>query len=152
MQNREGIRERNRRIGRSLNRPAVGAYRGRYSGPAIFDAELYPHAGLADHGAALPPTDKAALDSATWSLQTRCLTEEATATLSRISPAVKSQIICERELAICEALGALVVLSPSLSYFRSSCGRSACIGARADFRAKVHLHHAFLQDAASVSV
>jgi hypothetical protein len=29
MQNREGIRERNRRIGRSLNRPAVGAYRGR---------------------------------------------------------------------------------------------------------------------------
>ena len=91
-----------------------------------------------------PPTDKAAVDSATWSLQTRCLTEETTATLSRISPAVKSQIICERELAICEALGALVVLSPSLSFFRSSCGRSACIGAKADFRAKVHLHHAFL--------
>src|SRR5208282_511256 len=56
MQNREGIRERNRRIGRSLNRPAVGAYRGRTAARRFLTLDCTRP--QADQGAALPRPTK----------------------------------------------------------------------------------------------
>src|SRR5260370_3620284 len=143
MQNREGIRERNRRIGRSLNRRAVGGLPWPYGGPAIFDAGLYPPAGLADHGAALPRPTKRLLI-----LQPGRCKPVVSPKRQRLRSRGSRRLLSRKLFANVNSLfanesdGDKTTSAPSA--FRSSCARSAWIGPRADFRPKVPLHHAFL--------
>jgi len=60
---------------------------------------------------------------------------------------IRKLFASDRGLFANESDGDKTTSAPSA--FRSSCGRSAWIGARADFRAKVHLHHAFFEHAAT---
>ena len=68
-------------------------------------------------------------------------------TLARPGVSIRKLFASDRGLFANESDGDKTTSAPSA--FRSFCGRSAWIGARADFRAKVHLHHAFFEHAAT---